>query len=140
MKRHARERDQNQFFDRKKIYARSEHGQKMEDSLEIYNKLLLLSAKYPGKIFVVPEIADEVLHMHILRTRHFFGNSQENSSFNKVHHNSEVFGTKFFWEAWEYTVKKFRSEFGIDLLSDGGTAPSLKSGPGYCSVFQLATP
>jgi hypothetical protein len=116
----------------KKIGASCENTDKSSD---IYNKLLYLVCKYPKRVFVVPEIADTELHLHILHTRRFLEEVKENNCINAIHHNPELFGTRMFWDAWEYTVSMFKEEFGINLSS---SVSRLNSGPGYCSVFQAA--
>lgn len=85
---------------------------KAEELLDIYIEFCISAGQNVNIKFAVPRLLDCIFHQHAIRTRIFedFFRSEFSSY---VYHQSEVFGSRVFWSAFDAT-----REFFLPKLKD----------------------
>lgn len=78
----------------------------------LYRQFLVLIAKYPGRFFVAPHIADEVWHNHVLFTKKYAEDCE--MMFGKfLHHYPAEDEDEDMQKPYAATVALYQSEFGV---------------------------
>jgi hypothetical protein len=102
---------------------------------KIYEKFSKIVAESPEIEYAVPLGADIILHKIFFRTK-LYNEYCIMTYGGHIQHNSELYGTERFWNAWANTCNGFQKKFGLCIEREKNNGNYLLN-PSECAIMKL---